>query len=642
MTDRTVLPLSRRATLGAVFAFSFAGAANARSSATSALASCVPSGRAALDTIYEFDTAGKPIEWDYPSGLATAGGLRLAGLGLQKTTSVKDTSDPGFSNVSNLASRFLDKSGGLDWHPASLWSAQFGAKAIIAVARDRNKVGATSISDAWFAFQRVGGVNPGMLQRAGDDSTFHEQMQAGRSYYSVDYRALETLRDNDHVGDPKAYPPGQDQRYVYQPKALFEADGAHLKPVAIEIRRGGRSAIVEPGAADWELAKFIVQNAEANYHQMVSHLGRTHLYIEAFAVAAGMTLPVASHPVSRLLRPHFEGTININDFATTDLINTCPETEHGGLIDLHFAGTMESNVKLIAEEVFGLYDAATLRRDPALARRVASLFNESLFPRAIADRGIGHFRETRIREGNDRSSREIDIPVLHAAPGAAGSAGLDFAYPWLEDSCRLWNAITDWVCRYVDASYRSDDAVRNDCELQNWARTVSGSANIRGFGEFRNGQTTPGVIDSRAWLVQALASIIFTTSVQHTAVNFTQADYNDTLPAGIYRDYFTDRGAPLTDYLPNAAHFNAIMNLMSVLSASQYTTLGKYHENTSSAKRLRSVSSHFDNRRVRSALDLFQETLDGIESVIARRGADSNGHTYAYLMPSKIPQSINV
>tara|TARA_R110000868_G_scaffold33039_1_gene120428 strand:+ start:130856 stop:130999 length:144 start_codon:yes stop_codon:yes gene_type:complete len=43
-----------------------------------------------------------------------------------------------------------------------------------------------------------------------------------------------------------------------------------------------------------------------------------------------------------------------------------------------------------------------------------------------------------------------------------------------------------------------------------------------------------------------------------------------------------------------------------------------------------------------SALDLFQETLDGIESVIARRGADSNGHTYAYLMPSKIPQSINV
>ena len=91
-----------------------------------------------------------------------------------------------------------------------------------------------------------------------------------------------------------------------------------------------------------------------------------------------------------------------------------------------------------------------------------------------------------------------------------------------------------------------------------------------------------------------------------------------------------------------AAHFNAIMNLMSVLSASQYTTLGKYHENTSSAKRLRSVSSHFDNRRVRSALDLFQETLDGIESVIARRGADSNGHTYAYLMPSKIPQSINV
>ena len=251
-------------------------------------------------------------------------------------------------------------------------------------------------------------------------------------------------------------------------------------------------------------------------------------------------------------------------------------------------------------------------------------------------------REERIREGSNRSSREIDILVLHAAPGAAGSDGLDFAYPYLEDSCRLWNAITDWVCRYVDASYASDAAVAADCELQNWAQTASEAGKIRGFGEYRNGETRSGVILSRAYLVQALSSIIFTTSVQHTAVNFTQADFNDTLPAGIYRNYFTDRDAPLADYLPNAEHFNVIMNLMSVLSASQYTTLGKYHENTSAAKRLRSVSNHFDNRRVRSSLELFQEALEGIETVIAQRGADSNGHTYAYLMPSKIPQSVNV
>lgn len=641
MTDRSVLPLSRRATLGTLFAFSFAGAANAASANKASLLSCAAPG-AALDTIYEYDPAGKPIEWDYPSGAATRGGLSLAGLGLQKTDSLKDTSDPGFSNVSNLASRFLDKSGGLDWHPASLWSAQFGAKAIIAVARDRNKVGATSIPDAYFAFQRVGGVNPGMLERVNDDSTFRSRMQPGRSYYAVDYAALATLEDNDSVSDSENHGPGQAQRYVYQPKALFMAEGGHLKPVAIEIRRGTRSAIVEPGDADWELAKFIIQNAEANYHQMVSHLGRTHLYIEAFAVAAGMTLPVSSHPVSRLLRPHFEGTININDFATTDLINLSPQSEHGGLIDLNFAGTMASNVKLIAEEVFGLYDDATLRRDPALARRAANLFNQSLFPRGIAARGVGHLREERIREGSNRSSREIDILVLHAAPGAAGSDGLDFAYPYLEDSCRLWNAITDWVCRYVDASYASDAAVAADCELQNWAQTASGDGKIRGFGEYRNGETRSGVILSRAYLVQALSSIIFTTSVQHTAVNFTQADFNDTLPAGIYRNYFTDRDAPLADYLPNAEHFNVIMNLMSVLSASQYTTLGKYHENTSAAKRLRSVSNHFDNRRVRSSLELFQEALEGIETVIAQRGADSNGHTYAYLMPSKIPQSVNV
>ena len=642
MTDRNVLPLSRRATLGAVFAFSFAGAASARGSATTSFASCAPAGGATLDTIYAFDTAGKPIEWDYPSGTATRGGLNLAGLGLQRTGSPKNTSDPGFSNVSSLASRFLDKSGGLDWHPASLWSAQFGAKAISAVARDRNKVGATSISDAYFAFQRVGGVNPGMLQRVGDDSNFRAQMQAGRTYYAVDYHSLEALEDNDHVSDSEDHGPGQRQRYVYQPKALFVADGGHLKPVAIEIRRGRRSAIVEPGDADWEVAKFIIQNADANYHQLVSHLGKTHLYLEAFAVAAGMTLPASSHPISRLLRPHFEGTININDFATTDLINICPESEHGGVIDLNFSGTMASNVRLITEQAFGLYDAATLRRDPVLARRSANFFNQNMFPRGIAERGVGQFREERIRESDGRSSRQIDIPVLHAAPGAAGSSGLDFAYPFLEDGCRLWNAITDWVCRYVDASYASDEALRNDCELQNWAQTVSSDGHIRGFGEYRNGETLPGVIQSRAWLVQALTSLIFTASVEHTAVNFTQADFGDSLPAGIYRDYFADHSARLADYLPNEAHFKAVMNILSVLASSQYTTLGKYHENTSASKRLRSVSNHFDDRRVRASLDLFQETLDGIEADIERRGADSNGHSYAYLMPSKIPQSVNV
>jgi hypothetical protein len=86
---------------------------------------------------------------------------------------------------------------------------------------------------------------------------------------------------------------------------------------------------------------------------------------------------------------------------------------------------MASNVKLIAEEVFGLYDDATLRRDSALARRSANRFNQSLFPRRIAARGVGHCREARIREGSDRSLREIAIPVLHAARGAAGSVGLD-------------------------------------------------------------------------------------------------------------------------------------------------------------------------------------------------------------------------
>ena len=50
------------------------------------------------------------------------------------------------------------------------------------------------------------------------------------------------------------------------------------------------------------------------FHELISHLGRTHLLIEPFAVATKRVLP-KSHPVSLVLLPHFVGTILINHAA---------------------------------------------------------------------------------------------------------------------------------------------------------------------------------------------------------------------------------------------------------------------------------------------------------------------------------------
>jgi len=124
-------------------------------------------------------------------------------------------------------------------------------------------------------------------------------------------------------------------------------------------------------------------------------------------------------------------------------------------------------------------------------------------------------------------------------------------------------------------------------------------------------------------------------------VNFSQAHFGETLPAGIYHDYF-EGPADITSYLPNEAHFKEVMQTLSILASSQYTTLGKYHDNSSTDKRLRSVTDYFKNEKTKAPLKQLRMTLKGIESDIKSRGSYANGHIYNYLQPSRIPQSTNI
>lgn len=58
-------------------------------------------------------------------------------------------------------------------------------------------------------------------------------------------------------------------------------------------------------------------------HEVVSHLGNTHLVLEGALVGMHRTLP-AEHPIYALLHPHLEGTAYINmgaqDVRTTLLV----------------------------------------------------------------------------------------------------------------------------------------------------------------------------------------------------------------------------------------------------------------------------------------------------------------------------------
>ncbi len=189
-----------------------------------------------------------------------------------------------------------------------------------------------------FAYMRVGGPNPTLLKKAsslptkfplgdaqyrqvmGSDDSLADAAAAGRLYL-LDYEGLGDMAPAGPVVKPLT-----GTSYVYTPIALFARpkNGRSLVPVAIQC---GQNPSQNPiflrvdDAANaeaywaWQSAKTTVQVADFNYHEMFVHLGRTHLVSEAFAMATQRQLATA-HPLNRLLSPHLEGAMFINEFAT--------------------------------------------------------------------------------------------------------------------------------------------------------------------------------------------------------------------------------------------------------------------------------------------------------------------------------------
>jgi len=480
--------------------------------------------------------------------------------------------------------------------------------------------------DREFAAQRVAGPNPLVLERVreklpGNFPVTDEQYQAvmgstdslsqaiaEKRLYLVDYKIFEGIEAGKF--------PSKYTKYLCAPLALFAVPQAgncpqSLVPVAIQCHQAPSETnpIFTPSPTgtpenqrwSWLIAKTIVQIADANYHELISHLGRTHLLIEPFVIATEREL-APNHPLGILLRPHFEGTLFINNAATVGLINK------KGIVDATFGGTLDESLRITLEGVRG-YPYS---------------FNDSMLPEFLKKRGVDNPKT---------------LPD----------------YPYRDDGMLIWNAIHHWVDSYLSIYYQNEQDLVDDSELQNWVKSLTSDdgGRMTGFGESNSSEGLD--IHSKAYLIDAVTLIIFTCSAQHAAVNFAQATYMSYTPnmplAGYQPAPNLANGATQDDYLnllPPLEQAEAQMNITYTLGSVYHTELGKYKqytkqqdENQKKENDDKDGQPYFTDFNVDEPLKTFQNRLKEIETIIQDRNS-VRPTFYKFLLPSKIPQSINI
>uniref|UniRef100_A0AAQ4P2Y4 Arachidonate 5-lipoxygenase a n=1 Tax=Gasterosteus aculeatus aculeatus TaxID=481459 RepID=A0AAQ4P2Y4_GASAC len=166
--------------------------------------------------------------------------------------------------------------------------------------------------DFMFGYQFLNGCNPVVIQKCTKlpenfpvtdemvsvslerDLTLQEEIEAG-NVYIADYEVLADIKPNST--DPCTL------QYLAAPICLIYKNIENkILPIAIQLGQtpGKNNPIFLPTDSeyDWLLAKIWVRSADFHYHQTITHLLRTHLMTEVFAVAMYRQLP-AVHPVSQ-------------------------------------------------------------------------------------------------------------------------------------------------------------------------------------------------------------------------------------------------------------------------------------------------------------------------------------------------------
>ncbi|KAJ3011219.1 UNVERIFIED_CONTAM: hypothetical protein HDU68_001776 [Siphonaria sp. JEL0065] len=380
--------------------------------------------------------------------------------------------------------------------------------------------------------------------------------------------------------------------FIAAPAALFwhDVEGGKILPIAIRVVKNG-DTFYPPATGEirdsvinqWTLAKMWFGLADANTHQLSTHLLRTHLVMETFDLAMTRHLS-PHHPIFKILKPHFMGTMKINAAARETLIATVSAIFSLGEASLDFVRH--------AYKSWNFIDSSPLRD--------------------LEKRGF---------TGNQESGSSLDSPGQ---------------YPWAEDSRDLYSVIEKYVDEYICVYYDSDAAVASDYELQSW---------IKEADEF-NGKDkgVPKSIYTRAALQEVICILIWTSTAQHSSVNFPQFDYAGYVPnrpTKSHRPPLQSREQVidekyLVESLPTVSEAVKVIGIVELLSTypANQKFLGQHIQNLSVPLRKKEEAVYAN----------FSTNLKEYESRVNERNLlkARKENPYIWLSPSKVANSIDI
>ncbi|KAK5852920.1 hypothetical protein PBY51_006753 [Eleginops maclovinus] len=440
--------------------------------------------------------------------------------------------------------------------------------------------------DDFYGYQFLNGVNPGVIKRCSELPTnfpVTEEMvkpflEEGSSLQKEMEKGNMFLYDQKKMDGipPRVY--NSEPLHVTAGLCLFYSNWENkLMPIAIQLNQqpSEKNPIFLPSDPETD---WLLAKMFIKNADCMDHESVHHLvrthFLAEVFAVAALRRFPAIHPFYKLLFPHFRHTLHINTRARVSLLGPDGALSKSSL---GFDGLLE-----------------------VMRRAVSEMTYSSLcLPEKIAAQGLE------------------SIPNFY----------------YRDDGLKLWNIINSFVKAVVEHYYPSDSEVHKDTELQEWISEIF----TRGFlGNKDLG--IPAAFYSVEEVVKFTTMVIFTTTVQHAAVNSGQYDFLAWAPNGtllLRKPPPTTKGQSsmktVLETLPDVGDTVSFAALTWLLSDryTDYIPLGRYPD------------ERFDEPEPKQMIKEFQAELSYLSEAIKAR----NSHLelpYTYLDPVEIENSVSI